>query len=683
MAVVADEYKWIGQRPVRPDGVEKVTGRATYGADFTLPAMLFASVIRSPHAHARIVSVNTAEAEAVAGVKAVITAADFPYIPPEEGTKGTAPANFCHLSENLMARDKVLYDGHAVAAVAATSAVAARRAASLIKVEYELLEAVIDVEHAMSADAPVLLDHVFTKGVDPKPVAPSNVASRVQFKIGDVEAGFAAADVVVERRYTTKPVHQGYIEPHACIADAAEDGQVRIWSSSQGHYMVRQYTAGVLDINVADIRVTPAEIGGGFGGKTTVWLEPIATALSRKANRPVKMTMSREEVFRATGPTSGAVVRVKVGATKDGKITAGEAEMKLQAGAFPGAPIQPACMCAFAPYDLENVDVVGYDVLTNRPKCTAYRAPGAPIAAFGVESALDELAKQLGIDPLALREKNAAKEGTRTAYGPKLGVVGFEQVLAAVRAHPHYAAPLGPNQGRGLACGFWFNVGGETSCGVNVLEDGTVMVMSGTPDVGGSRASLAIMAAEELGVDYESVRAVIPDTSALAFNRHTGGSRVTFAAGTMVVEAAREVIQQLRERAALLWDIDVDAVEWRDGAAHPSSENAGQFEPLTLKQLAAKTPETGGPISARKSSNVQAPGPAFGAHLVDVEVDPGNRRGADRPLHCRARCRPRDPPQLRRRTDPRWRRARDRLGAQRGVHLQRKRRIGKSRIPRL
>ncbi len=615
------EFKWVGERTIRPDGVDKVSGRAAFGADCVMPGMLIGCVLRSPHAHAKILSIDTAKAQALEGVKAVVTARDFPEIAPEDATKGTAPVNFCHLSENLMARGKVLYDGHAVAAVAATSASIAKHALSLIDVEYEVLPHVMDVEDAMRADAPLLHDNLFTAGVEPKPKSASNIAKRVEFAIGDSAKGLAAADHVIERRYTTKPVHQGYIEPHAVVAEYTEDGQTRIFASTQGHFMVRQFCAGVLNMNVADIRVTPAEIGGGFGAKTTVWLEPLAVLLSQKSQRPVKMTMSRNEVFRATGPTSGSVMTVKIGALKDGTITAGVAEFKFQAGAYPGSPVHLGCMCAFTPYHIENVEVVGFDVVVNRPRAVAYRAPGAPIAAFAVESAIDELARTLGMTPLALREKNAARQGTQTAYGPTLGVVGYQETIDAAKAHPHFTAPLGPNQGRGFASGYWFNVGGETSCAVNVLEDGTIMVMSGTPDIGGSRASLVIMAAEVLGVDVEQVRAVIADTSSLGFNRHTGGSRVTFAAGMMVVEAAQDVVEQLKLRAAKIWDIDPDAVTWEEGEARPAGANAGKFPPLTVKDIAAKTAETGGPINARKSSNVQAPGPAFATHMVDVEVD--------------------------------------------------------------
>lgn len=615
------EYKWVGKRTARPDGVDKVTGRAAYGADFSLPGMLYGAVLRSPHAHARIVKIDTSKAEALKGVKSVITAADWPEIPDSKKTKGTAPVNFQHLSDNLMARKKVLYDGHGIAAVAATTLQIAKRAVKLIEVEYEVLPHVIDVLEACAPDAPVLHDNLFTVNVDPKPTKPSNVASRVAFSIGDIEAGFKDADAIIEREYTTKPVHQGYIEPSACVANMSEDGTATVWSSSQGQYMIRQYCAGLLEVPASDIRVTPAEIGGGFGGKTTVWLEPHALLLSRKAGSPVKMQMTREEVFRASGPTSGSWMKIKVGAKKDGTITAGQAEYKFQAGAYAGSPVQLACMCGFTPYDIANVESIGYDVVVNRPKAAAYRAPGAPIGAYGIESALDELARELKLDPMEMRLQNAAKQGTKTSYGPTLGVVGNIETMTAAKDHPHYSAPLGENQGRGVASAFWFNVGGETSVAVNLLEDGTVMVTSGSPDVGGSRASLCNMAAEVLGCDVKDVKAIIADTSSLAYNRHTGGSRVTFAAGIVVIEATQDIVQQMRERAALIWDIDVDAVVWEEGEAHPAGPNAGEFEPLTLADIAGKTLETGGPIGARKSKNVQAPGPAFGTHIVDVEVD--------------------------------------------------------------
>jgi len=610
------DLKVVGTRPVRPDGIDKVTGKAQFGADLSLAGTLTGRVLRSPHAHARIVSIDASKALALPGVKAVVTSADFPEITSEEAAAGDGAVNFRHMAHNCMARDKALYEGHAVAAVAATSAAVADEALALIDIKYDVLPFVIDVEAAMADGAPLLHDDVLYNG------KLSNIAKRVEFKLGDAEAGLAEADVVVEGRYETTAVHQGYIEPHAVIASVNPDGQTTIFASSQGQFMIRAYVAKILGMDIANIRVTPAEIGGGFGGKTLVYLEPLAVALSKKAGRPVKIVMSRDEVFRATGPTSGGVMTVKIGAKKDGTITGATIDIALQAGAFPGSPVAPACMCAFACYDLKNVRASGFDVVSNRSKIAAYRAPGAPISSFGVESAMDDLAIKLGMDPIALREKNAAKQGTKAAYGPVFPEIGYEQVLEAAKSHPHWKAPLGKNQGRGLATGFWFNIGGDSSASVFINEDGTVSVVSGSPDIGGSRASMAMMAAEVLGIPYEKVRPIVGDTAQIGFTGMTGGSRVTFATGMATVQATEKVVDELKKRAAMIWDISPEAVDWKDGEAVPAGANAGGFDPLPLAAIAAKAGKTGGPIGAEVSINAQGAGAGFGAHIADVEVDP-------------------------------------------------------------
>ncbi len=615
------ELKWVGTRPPRPDGVDKVTGRAKFGADLYVPGMLIGKVLRSPHAHARIKSIDTSKAEALPGVKAVLTRDDFEDRESELVPAGEMMVNYRDIVRNVMAREKALYEGHAVAAVAAISNVIAKQALKLIEVDYEPLPHVIDAVEAMKPDAPLLHEDMITEGVEPAPTKPSNVAKRVEFAIGDIAAGFAAAEVVVEREFDTSPVHQAYIEPHACVASVSEDGQAELWTTTQGHYVARAHCARLLGMDISKLRVTASEIGGGFGGKTVVYLEPVALGLSRKACQPVKMVMSRDEVFRASGPTSGAHMKIKVGATKDGKITAAEAELVYQAGAFPGSPVQPGAMCAFAPYDLENVKVVGWDVVSNRSKVAAYRAPGAPIAEYAVECVIDELAKRLAIDPIDLRLANAAKEGTRAAYGPKFGPIGLVESLEQAKAHPHYQAPLGPNQGRGVASGFWFNIGGETCASLIVNEDGTAALTIGTPDIGGSRASLCMMAAEELGIEYDQVRPIIADTASLGYTFLTGGSRATFSSGMAVIDAARDVVRQLSERAAKIWEIPADAVEWEDGYAKPAGANAGDFEPMSLAEIAAIAGKTGGPVVGHAQINAQGAGPSFGTHLVDVEVD--------------------------------------------------------------
>src|SRR5689334_19292129 len=593
-----------------------------YGADFATAGTLYGKVIRSPHAHARIRSVDTSKAEALPGVKAVVTAKDFPDHKFEYQGPERVAQNFWHISRNVMAREKALYEGHAVAAVAAISKSVAEEAAGLIEIDYEVLPHVIDVDEAMKPDAPLLFEDQITRGIEPVPTKPSNISKRVEFKIGDVDAGFAEADEIVEKEFKTAAVHQAYIEPHACVARFDADGQAEIWASSQGHFVIRALTAKLLSMPVGDIRVMPAEIGGGFGGKTIVYLEPVATLLAKKSGRPVKIVMSRDEVFKASGPTSGSSMRVKIGVKKDGTITAAEGEFKFQAGAFPGSPVMNACLCAFAPYNVPNQHTVGYDVVCNRPKSAAYRAPGSPISAFAVESVLDILAKKIGMDPLELRLKNAARPGTTMIYGPKMSHGGYAETVEALLNHPAYKAPLGPNQGRGVASGYWFNGAGESSATVQVNEDGTVIVSSGSVDIGGSRASMALMAAETLGVDYNQVRSLVADTSSVGFTNPTGGSRVTFATGMAVVEASKKIVDELRARAAMIWDVDVEGVVWEDGYAKPASSNVGDFPPLSLKAIAAKAAATGGPLTASHGITAGGAAPGFSTQFFDVEVDP-------------------------------------------------------------
>ncbi len=613
--------KVVGTRPIRPDGADKVTGKAAYGADLALPGMLVGRIKRSPHPHARIVSIDTRRARALPGVKAIVTAADFPDLASEEYEAGESAANLRDLSLNVMARHTALYDGHAVAAVAATSSAIADEAIALITVEYEVLPHVVEVEAAMAPDAPVLHAHMFTEGLAARPDKPSNIAKRNAITRGDLAAAFAEADVIVEDRYVTAAVHQGYIEPHACVASYAADGQCQVWSSSQGQFMIRTYCAKVLDLEASDIRVTPAEIGGGFGGKTTVYLEPVALALSRQSGAPVKLVMTRDEVFRASGPTSASVMHVKLGARSDGTIIAADVVLKFQSGAFPGSPVGAASMTALACYDIPNFSIVGYDVVTNTPKVAAYRAPGAPISAFAVESAVDDLARRLGMDPIALREKNAVRDGVKASYGPTFRNIGYVETLEAIREHPHYAAPLGPNQGRGVAVGFWFNVGGESTAAVNLNEDGSAVVISGNPDIGGSRASMAMMAAEVLGLPIEKVRPIVADTASIGFSMLTGGSRTTFATGMAVTQAAQKIVEDLKRRGALLMDVPVDQVDFVNGAVVCLDPAKGKAD-LTVAELAEKAAQTGGPIGAQVSLNAQGAGPGFGVHVCDVEVDP-------------------------------------------------------------
>ena len=607
--------KWIGKSTIRPDGADKVTGRAAYAADTTMPGMIWAKVLRSPYPHARILRIDTSKAEAHPGVKAVVTAQDIVEFPLDKPViLGIQDMRW--ISRNVMARDKVLFHGHPVAAVAAINEDVAAEACELIEVEYEVLPFAIEIDDALAEDAPILHDFMQFEG------KPSNIAGTLEHKLGDVEEGFEQADVIVERSFTTRPVHQGYIEGHACLVSVSGDGKATIWSSSQGQFMVRAMTSYLTGIPQSDIRAIPAEIGGGFGGKTIVYLEPLATILAKKSGRPVKMVMTREEVMRATGPTSASKSTVKIGATKDGKIVAGQGTFYLQAGALPGSPIRGAAGCSFAPYNIPNVHSKGYDVVSNRSKVAAYRAPGAPIGAYAVECVLDELAEALNMDPLDLRLKNAAKEGTKAAHGPVYPRIGYAETLQAAKEHPHYSAPLGKLQGRGVASGFWFNAGGESSAQVNITEDGNVVVTTGHPDIGGSRAAIANITAELLGIDYNRVSVLIGDTASIGYSNITGGSRVLFASAMVVTQSAEKVITQLKQRAAMIWNIDPEAVTWENGEARPAGDNAGDFEPLSLEQLAEQATQTGGPIGAGVQLNTTGAEGGFATHICDVEVDP-------------------------------------------------------------
>ncbi|MDX8527437.1 xanthine dehydrogenase family protein molybdopterin-binding subunit [Mesorhizobium sp. MSK_1335] len=608
-------FSSVGTRPIRPDGVDKVTGRARYGADFNMAGQLVGRILRSPHAHAVIRKIDTSKAEKLAGVKAVITAKDLPDL-----TDGDAA--MYDILDNSMARKKALYDGHAVAAVAAIDARTARQALKLIEVDYEVLPHVTDVDEAAQHHAPLINDAIFTEGLEEKPTKASNVTKRTQFGHGDVHDGFAKADFIVERSFKTEQTHQGYIEPHACVASVNADGTAELWVCTQGHFVYRQHCAQLLGMEASKLRVTSSEIGGGFGGKTHVWAEPVALALSRKAGRPVKLVMTRDEVFRASGPTSATSIDVKIGARKDGTITAAEATLRYSCGPYAGSWAEIGAMTAFACYKLENVKTVGYEVLVNRPKTAAYRAPSAPMAAFAVESVVDELAHELGMNAVDFRIKNAAQEGTRSSYGPVYGPIGIGPTLEAVKNHPHMKAPLKANQGRGMACGFWFNFGGQTCTDLNIGMDGSVSLAVGTVDVGGSRASLSLVAAEELGIDYSQVKAIVADTSSLGYNDMTDGSRGTFSSSMATISAARNAILILRDRAAQTWDIPVEDVTWEKGHAIAKGEKYGNLSPLSLKDIAAKSGTTGGPIAGHSELVADGAGVSFATHICDIEVDP-------------------------------------------------------------
>lgn len=613
------EYKVIGTRPIRHDGVDKVTGRAIYGADFHITGLLHGRVLRSPHAHARIISIDTSRAEALPGVKGIVTAQDLPEAGDKIADLGEGAVNLKYLCDNILASDKALYKGHAIAAVAATNPHIAEEACDLIDIEYEVLPPVLEVRQAMEPDAPILHENLTTSSLGDEDDRPTNIASHLQHKKGDIEEGFAEADVVIERDFVTGTVHQGYIEPHNATAHYNQDGQLTVWCSTQGAFTVREQLAEILQYPISKIKVVPLEIGGGFGGKINVYIKPVAALLAKKTGRPVKVLMNRADVFEGTGPTPASYITIKIGAKEDGKITAAQTSLAFEAGAYPGSPVGAGAMCVFAPYNIEHVLIDGYDVVVNKPKTAPYRAPGATNAAFGTETVIDELAEQLDIDPLEIRIMNGAKEGDRRADGPIFPRIGFIESIEAAKEHPHYTAPNGKKyHGRGVASGFWFNIGLESSVTINVNPDGTVNLVEGSTDIGGTRASIAMQAAEVLGIPAESVNPTVVDTNSIGYTAVTGGSRTTYATGYAAYEAAQDVVKQMIGRAAKLWDVDEANVQFADGEF--SSIN-GKEEQISFRDLSARLGQTGGPVIGRATMNPAGAGGAFATHVVDVAVD--------------------------------------------------------------
>ncbi len=529
------------------------------------------------------------------------------------------------MAENTLAGKKVLYKGHGVAAVVATSPHLAEEALDSIEVEYEVLDPIMTSDEAMSAEATPIHETMtthtlaarFTKGTDTG--EHGNVATRLQFQGGDLKKGFAESDVIVNREFRTKAVHQGYIEPHSSTVSWTPDGHVTVWTSTQGAFGIRSSVAAILGIPEAKVKVIPLEMGGGFGGKISSYLDALAAIASRRTGHPVKFTMTRKEVFEATGPTSGTHIKAKIGAKGDGTILAVDLWLAYEAGAYPGSPVGAGVMYSVAPYAVENFNVDGYDVVVNKPKVAAYRAPGTPQAAFAMEQVIDELAHELDMDPMALRLKNVQREGGRQVNGIPFGSVGCEEVELAIRDSEHYKSRLeGPCRGRGVAMGFWGNGGMHSAATLAVNAEGTVSMVTGSVDLCGSRVALAMQVAEVLGLQAEEIVPSVGDTDSIGFTAASGGSRTTFATGIAVVRAAQDIVDQLKLFAAGLWEIKAEEIEFKDGVFINPKNNE---ENKTFKRLAAQAFRHGA-VTAAASVNPSGVGVSYAGHIVDVEVDP-------------------------------------------------------------
>jgi len=614
-------YRVVGTRPIRPDGLDKVTGRALYGADIKLEGLVHGVMLRSPHVHARIKSIDTSAAEKAPGVLAVITGADMPI-----SADSTAKVGEAWSSNRVMAHDKTLFKGHPVAAIAATTRNAAYEALKLIKVEYETLDPVLSIKDAIAPGATLVHDDLVGNHLG-ESVKDTNIAAVIRHELGDPEGAMARASLVVERTVEMATVHQGYIEPQTGTAFWDENDRVTVWTSTQGAFGVRTQVSSILNVSEADVHVIPMEIGGGFGGKLNVYLEPIAAILSKKTGRPVKAYMSRVDVFEATGPAAAAIIKIKMGVDDDGMIIAADADLKYEAGSYPGSPVAAGAVCCFAAYDLDNVRITGYDVLVTKPKTSAYRAPGSTHVAYGVESVIDEICEKRGYDPIKFRIKNASREGKRRADGPIWGPIGITQVLEQSRDSAHWTSPLektgptGKKRGRGIATGFWRNGGRRSVVTLNLNSDGIVSLIEGSVDIGGSRASIAMQAAEVLCIPMEDIRPQVASTDSVGYTDNTGGSRTTYATGMASYRAAGLMVEELKLRVSKIWDIAASDVVYDNGTFQARQDAELESMSMTFKELAGRIDGTGGPVAVTGSVDLADAAGAFGAHLVDLEVD--------------------------------------------------------------
>lgn len=614
-------------RPVRRlDGEAKVRGIARYTDDLHLPGLLHARLVTSPYAHARITRIDTSAARAIPGVVAVFTGHDLLPVGPEPAER----------ARHLLARDKALYAGQPVAVVIADSPYAAADAASLVTVEYEVLPAVTDPLRAMRPDAPAIRPkelegewaeagmHATVAGGQELDVRrlPANVTNAVRFQRGAVEQGFAQSDVIIERTYRTPFVHQAYIEPHASVAIPRPDGGVTIHTTTQGMFYCRNVTATTLGLPHELVTIVPMEVGGGFGGKT-VLLEPLVAAVALRLGRSVKLTLTRTEEFLLATPAPAAIFELRGGVRRDGTLTALQARVVFDSGAYPGAPVNIALILLGGTYRWEHLDLVGYEVLTNKPGTGAYRAPGVPQATFAVEQLVDELAQTIGMDPLELRLRNAARTGDPQPNGVPWPPIGLVEVLERVRDHPLWKnRQRVPNEGWGIAVGGW--PGGIEPCAANVRlnHDGTFTVTLGAIDITGTHTVLAMIAAEVLGQPLERVRIALLPSDAAPYAGMSGGSKITYTVGLAVKAAAEEARRQLLEIAANELEVAPEDLELVEGAVRVRGVPDRQ---VTLQQIAALSMAFGGryaPVYGTGRVAVTQQSPGFNAQMAHVRVDP-------------------------------------------------------------
>jgi xanthine dehydrogenase molybdenum-binding subunit len=622
MASQQSPLKVVGKRLPRVDARERVTGAAVYPADLKLPGMVHAKMLRSPFAHARIRGIDTSRASALEGVVAVVTAADFPELP--VGTTipmGETGYDMWMVAQVNMARDKVVWVGQPVAAVAAVDLHVAEAALELIEVDYERLEVVVDMAAAMAPDAPVLHEHVFTKGVEPRPRAPSNVCSRTMFGRGDTTRALSEAPATARLSVAIDTAHQGYLEPQVAVAEVDANGFATVWASTQGQFTTELMIGRMLGLPLSKLKVVPLEVGGAFGGKIAIHGEAVAVRLAQKCGRPVKIVLTREEVLQGgSGPAAGAMIDIAVGAGEDGCLSAIEGTYRMDAGGLPGLSPSLVMQASAALYQCPNLNLQGFDVVTNKPRTEAYRGPGGIQAAFAMEQAMDALCQRLDMDPLEFRRRNASVTGSTMPIGTPFPAIGLTTILEKVGAHPCWtdAIPEGRSpRGRGLALGYWRGTSMTSAGHITIAGDGRPMVTMGAVDISGTRSTMAQVVAEEFGLPIEDIHIHTGDSKSVGYSDAAAGSRVARTSTAALVEASRDALNQLRVRAAEKLQCAPEQVDYADGRFHARQPGGAA---ITLAELMQAT-LTDGAVVGRGVSTKLPLGVEIAAHVCDVEVD--------------------------------------------------------------
>jgi carbon-monoxide dehydrogenase large subunit len=603
-------YRVIGRPTPRVDGVEKVTGDAHYTADVALPGTLWGKALHSPYAHARIVSVDTSRARALPGVHAVITGADI-----DANLYGRIIKDI-----PVLARDRVRFVGDRVAAVAADDEDIAQQALELIDIEYEELPAVFEPFDALEEDAPILHpDYNTYAGIQPND-GPTNAYSHTVVDRGDVDAAFAAADVVVENEYHLSRVHQVYLEPQAVLI-SVEDGRAHVWATSKAPFNLRESLANAVGITEEDVVVNPTFIGGDFGGKGSSMDLPICYYLARASGRPVRMVLDYLEEFLAANPRHEVVIRLKTGVMRDGTLTAHQVRFVVNCGAYAGykprGSIGGAAQSA-GPYRIPNTRIESMHVYTNTVPGGHMRAPGEPQAVFAIESQIDEVARAIGMDPVEFRRKNLVTDGEETPGGHVLHEVrGIETLDAAVKA-ADYTAPKAPLIGRGAAIGDRAAGGGQGNSAVTLHPDGTVLLSTPIFDQGtGTYTTLCQVVAEELQVAIDVVDYEVVDTDAVRFDSGIGGSRGTRVNTAVAYEAAQDAKRELFALASERLGWPADRLVLREGEIRQTDlEEAISWSELLQRFDTSVT----GRANVTDSSRLHVT--SFVAQVAEVEVDP-------------------------------------------------------------